>query len=164
MPDPKQLTHLNDQGEVHMVDVSGKDVTTRTAVAEVEVIMSSDLAERFFAGDLPKGDAAAVARIAGIAGAKKTAELIPLCHPLSLSGVEVSLKPSGHGIKVLTKVRTDGRTGVEMEALTAASIAALTIYDMVKGLEREVEITNLRLLEKSGGRSGHWTRPRIVGE
>ena len=164
---PDQLgpfAHLNDAGEVHMIDVSDKEITSRMATAEVEVVMSESLADRFFTGDLPKGDAAAVARVAGITAAKKTSELIPLCHPLPLSGVEVSLEQTGHGIRVLAKVRTDGRTGVEMEALTAASIAALTIYDMVKGLEREVEITNLRLLEKSGGRTGHWTRSEIVGD
>lgn len=158
------FAHLNEAGEVHMVDVSDKESTIREAIAEVEIVMSKALADRFFSGDLPKGDAAAVARIAGIAAAKKTSDLIPLCHPLPLSAVEVSLEQTGHGIRVLTKVRTNGRTGVEMEALTAASVAALTIYDMVKGLEREVEITNLRLLEKSGGRSGHWVRPSIVGE
>lgn len=158
------FTHLNESGEVHMVDVSDKEPTSRMAIAEVQIVMSEAIAARFFAGDLPKGDAAAVARVAGISAAKKTSELIPLCHPLPLSGVEVSLEQTGHGIRVLAKVRTNGRTGVEMEALTAASIAALTIYDMVKGLEREVEITNLRLLEKSGGRSGHWARSEIVGD
>lgn len=163
MSEMEGFSHLNRAGEVHMVDVSSKEVTTREAVASVDVIMSQVVADRFFGGDLPKGDAAATARIAGIAAAKKTSELIPLCHPLPLSAVEVSLEQTGHGIKVLTKVRTDGRTGVEMEALTAASVAALTIYDMVKGVEREVEITNLRLLEKSGGKSGHWKRPEIVG-
>lgn len=165
MPEDREpMTHLNEAGEVRMVDVSDKATTVRVATAEVEVVMSADLANRFFTGDLPKGDAAAVARIAGISAAKKTSELIPLCHPLPLTGVEVSLVQTGHGIKVLTKVSTEGRTGVEMEAMTAASIAALTIYDMVKGLEREVEITNLRLAEKSGGRSGHWKRSTIVGD
>lgn len=165
MPDELgPFTHLTTTGEVHMVDVSDKETTSRVAIAEVEIVMSEPLADRFFAGDLPKGDAAAVARVAGISAAKKTSELIPLCHPLPLSGVEVSLERTGHGIRVLTKVRTNGRTGVEMEALTAASIAALTIYDMVKGLEREVEITNLRLLEKSGGSSGDWSRSDIVGD
>lgn len=164
MAEADRFTHLNEDGEVHMVEVSGKDVTHRVAVAEAEVVMSNQLAARFFSGDLPKGDAAAVARIAGITAAKKTSDLIPLCHPLSLSGVEVHLEQSGHGVRVVTKVSTDGRTGVEMEALTAASVAALSIYDMVKSLEREVEITNIRLLEKSGGRSGEWKRERIVGE
>jgi len=141
-----------------MVDVGAKETTARRAVAEAEVVMSSGLIERFFQNDLPKGDAAAVARVAGITAAKKTADLIPLCHPLPLDGVEVGLSPTGHGIRVLATVSTTGRTGVEMEALTAVSIAALTIYDMVKGVEREVEIRSVRLLEKSGGRSGSWTR------
>lgn len=154
----KPLSHLTDKGEVHMVDVGAKEATARRAVAEAEVVMSSGLIERFFQNDLPKGDAAAVARIAGITAAKKTADLIPLCHPLPLDGVEVELSPTGHGIRVLATVSTTGRTGVEMEALTAVSIAALTIYDMVKGVEREVEIRSVRLLEKSGGRSGSWTR------
>ncbi|MEX1037699.1 MAG: cyclic pyranopterin monophosphate synthase MoaC [Acidimicrobiia bacterium] len=154
----EKLTHLNEEGEVHMVDVGGKDVTHREAVAEGLVLMPEALVARFFDGDLPKGDAAAVSRVAGIMAAKKTHELIPLCHPLQLSGVEVSLEPTGHGIRVLAKVSTDSRTGVEMEALTAVSVAALTIYDMVKGIDRHVEITDIRLLEKSGGRSGTWER------
>lgn len=162
---PDELSHLNERGEVHMVDVSSKDVTHRVAVAEATVLMSDSLRDRFFEGELPKGDAAAVARVAGITAAKKTADLIPLCHPLPLTAVDVSLESTGHGVRVLTKVSTDSRTGVEMEALTAASVAALTIYDMVKGLERAVEITNVRLLEKSGGQSGDWIREREnVGE
>ena len=154
----EDLTHLNEQGEAHMVDVSDKDVTHREAVAEAEVVMSRELAERFFGGDLPKGDAPAVARVAGIMAAKKTHELIPLCHPLPINAVEVQLEPTGQGIRVLARVSTDSRTGVEMEALTAASITALTIYDMVKGIERHVEISKTRLLKKSGGRSGSWER------
>lgn len=154
----KPLTHLSASGEVHMVDVGGKEETERRAVAEAEVAMSSELAARFFQNDLPKGDAAAVARIAGIAAAKKTSDLIPLCHPIPLTSVEVELTENGHGISVLATVSTVGRTGVEMEALTAASVAALTIYDMVKSVERDVEIRSVRLLKKSGGRSGTWTR------
>lgn len=152
------MSHLNDRGEVHMVDVGGKSITRREATAEGVVLMPEDLVSRFFDGDLPKGDPAAVARVAGIMAAKKTHELIPLCHPLPISGVEVSMEPSGHGIRVLAKVSTDGRTGVEMEALTAVSVAALTIYDMVKGIDRSVEIANIRLLRKTGGRSGTWER------
>ncbi len=106
----------------------------------------------------PKGEAAAVARIAGIAAAKKTPDLIPLCHPIPLGAVEIGLEPTGHGIRVLATVSTQGRTGVEMEAMTAASVAALTIYDMVKGVERGVTVESVRLLKKSGGRSGLWTR------
>lgn len=154
----KPFTHLSEQGEVHMVDVGEKEETARKAIAEAEIIMSPGLADRFFQNDLPKGDAAAVARIAGITAAKKTADLIPLCHPIPLTGAEVTLTSTGHGIHVLATVSTTGRTGVEMEALTAAAVAALTIYDMVKSVERDVEISHVRLLEKSGGRSGSWFR------
>ena len=158
MADERELTHLNEAGEVRMVDVGNKAVTDREAVAEGLVAMSPDLTERFFAGDLPKGDAAAVARVAGIMAAKRTAELIPLCHPIPLTGVELSLEPSGRGIRVIAIVRTTDRTGVEMEAMTAVAVASLTIYDMVKGVERDVTIETLRLLSKSGGRSGKWER------
>ena len=158
MESEPDLTHLNEVGEVHMVDVGSKDVTDREAVAEAHVAMSEGLVSRFFSGDLPKGEAAAVARVAGIAAAKKTADLIPLCHPIPLTGAEIELERSGHGIRVLATVRTTGRTGVEMEAMTAVSVAALTIYDMVKGVEREVTIESVRLLQKSGGRSGRWER------
>lgn len=152
------LSHLDEAGEAHMVDVGDKPATDREAVAEGLVVMSPELAERFFTGDLPKGDAAAVARIAGIMAAKKTAELIPLCHPIALTGVEVALEPSGRGIRVVASVRTTDRTGVEMEAMTAVAIATLTIYDMVKGVERGVTIETVRLLTKTGGRSGKWER------
>jgi len=158
MVDDRGLTHLNEAGEAHMVDVGDKEVTDREAVAEALVVMSAELADRFFAGDLPKGDAAAVARIAGISAAKKTADLIPLCHPISLTGVELALERSGRGIRVLATVRTTGKTGVEMEAMTAVAVASLTIYDMVKGVERDVTIETVRLLTKSGGRSGKWER------
>jgi cyclic pyranopterin monophosphate synthase len=158
MGDERDLSHLNEAGEVHMVDVGGKQVTDREAVAEGFVVMSLELAERFFTGDLPKGDAAAAVRIAGIMAAKRTSELIPLCHPISLTGVEVTLEPSGRGVRVLASVRTSDRTGVEMEAMTAVAVASLTIYDMVKGVERDVTIETVRLLTKSGGRSGKWER------
>ncbi len=158
MGDERELSHLNEAGEAHMVDVGGKQVTEREAVAEGFVVMSPDLAERVFAGDLPKGDAAAVARIAGIMAAKRTSELIPLCHPISLTGVEVTLERSGRGVRVVASVRTTDRTGVEMEAMTAVAVASLTIYDMVKGVERDVTIETVRLLTKSGGRSGKWER------
>jgi len=159
-PEP-ELTHLNEAGEVHMVDVGEKEVTRREAVAEGVVRMGSELVERFFAGDLPKGDAAAVARVAGIAGAKKTSDLIPLCHPLPLTGVEVSLEAVGHGIRITATVSTTGRTGVEMEAMTAVAVAALAVYDMVKGVERGVTIESIRLLRKAGGRSGTWEAPVV---
>ena len=158
MGDERELSHLDEAGEVHMVDVGEKQVTDREAVAEGVVVMSPELAERFFTGDLPKGDAAAAVRIAGIMAAKRTSELIPLCHPISLTGVEVTLEPSGRGVRVLASVRTTDRTGVEMEAMTAVAVASLTIYDMVKGVERHVTIETVRLLTKSGGRSGKWER------
>ena len=158
MADERELNHLNEAGEVRMVDVGDKAVTDREAVAEAFVVMSPDLTDRFFAGDLPKGDAAAVARVAGIMAAKRTAELIPLCHPIPLTGVDLSLESSGRGIRVIASVRTTDRTGVEMEAMTAVAVASLTIYDMVKGVERDVMIETVRLVSKSGGRSGKWER------
>jgi cyclic pyranopterin phosphate synthase len=158
----RELTHLNESGEVHMVDVGDKPSTRRRAVAEGFVAMSPDLVEKFFQGELAKGDAAAVARIAGITGAKKTSDLIPLCHPITLSSVEVSLEPGGHGVVIIATVSTTGQTGVEMEAMTAVSTAALAIYDMVKGIERGVTIESVRLREKEGGRTGTWKRPEVV--
>ena len=158
----RELTHLNESGEAHMVDVGDKEVTVRRAVAEGLVSMPPDLVERFFSGDLPKGDAAAVARVAGIQGAKRTAELIPLCHPIPITSAEVALSPAGHGVEIVATVTTTGQTGVEMEALTAVSTTALTIYDMVKSVERGVTIERVRLREKVGGRSGHWQRPEVV--
>ncbi|HUF16237.1 MAG TPA: cyclic pyranopterin monophosphate synthase MoaC [Acidimicrobiia bacterium] len=158
----RELTHLNESGEVHMVDVGDKPSTRRRAVAEGFVAMSPDLVEKFFQGGLAKGDAAAVARIAGITGAKKTSDLIPLCHPITLSSVEVSLEPGGHGVVIIATVSTTGQTGVEMEAMTAVSTAALAIYDMVKGVERGVTIESVRLREKEGGRTGTWKRPEVV--
>ena len=145
-----------------MVDVGDKAVTRRIAVAEGHLRMSSELAEKFFAGGLPKGDAPAVARVAGIMGAKKTPDLIPLCHPIQISSVDVSLEPSTHGVTITATVATTGQTGVEMEALAAVTTAALTVYDMVKGLERDVTIEAIRLLRKEGGRTGTWERPEVV--
>jgi cyclic pyranopterin phosphate synthase len=162
MSSDKGFTHLNESGEVHMVDIGGKEVTDRVAVAEGYVTMSPGLVGRFFSGDLPKGDAAAVARVAGITGAKQTADLIPLCHPIPLTGVEVNLEPGGHGIHITATVSTTGQTGVEMEAMTAVSTAALTVYDMVKSVERGVTIESVRLLRKAGGRSGEWVRTEVV--
>lgn len=161
-PDESPLTHLNETGDVHMVDVSSKDATKRRAVAEGIVRMPDELVSRFLVGDLPKGDAAAVARIAGIQGAKRTADLVPLCHPIRLESVEVALEAVGHGIRITATVSTTDKTGVEMEAITAVSIAAVTIYDMVKSVERGVTIESIRLLEKTGGRSGSWVRPEVV--
>jgi cyclic pyranopterin monophosphate synthase len=144
-----------------MVDVGEKPVTDRRAVAEGVVRMEPATAAAVAAGNAPKGDVIATARIAGIQAAKRTAELIPLCHPLPLSYVDVAIEvDAGAGlVRIRAEARTSAQTGVEMEALTACSVAALTVYDMVKGLERGVEIGELMLVEKSGGRSGHWKRP-----
>ena len=158
MGDPPEMTHLTGAGEVHMVDVGDKEVTRREATAEALVSMSPGLVDRFFGGELPKGDAPATARIAGIQAAKRTWELVPLAHPIELDAVAVDLTPTGRGIRVLATVSTHGRTGVEMEAITAVSVSAITIYDMVKSVEREVSIEAIRLLRKSGGRSGAWER------
>ncbi|MFZ0043543.1 MAG: cyclic pyranopterin monophosphate synthase MoaC [Solirubrobacteraceae bacterium] len=155
-----ELTHLDSAGRARMVDVGDKPSTERRALARAVVRLSSDAAARVQAGDAPKGDVLGVARIAGIQAAKRTAELIPLCHPLALSfvGVEGTIDPEGGQIELLAEVRTTGPTGVEMEALTAVSVAALTVYDMVKGIERGAEIASVMLLQKSGGRSGDWRR------
>ena len=151
------LTHLDAHGQAHMVDVGDKSVSRRRAVAEAVILMSDETLDRLFEGDLPKGDALGVARVAGIMAAKRTSELIPLCHPLSLSAVSVELTRIDGGARVESEVRTSDRTGVEMEALTAASVAALTIYDMIKGVERGAQIGAIRLLEKSGGKTGDWS-------
>jgi cyclic pyranopterin phosphate synthase len=153
-----EFPHLSDAGEVHMVDVGSKDVTERVAVAECLVTMADETADALFGGELPKGDALASVRLAGIMGAKRTSDLIPLCHPISLSAVQVSVETAPTGARIEATVKTTGRTGVEMEAMTAVSVAALALYDMVKGVERGVEIGPIRLLSKSGGRSGTWTK------
>ncbi|MEW6121097.1 MAG: cyclic pyranopterin monophosphate synthase MoaC [Pseudomonadota bacterium] len=142
-----------------MVDVSGKDVTTREAVAEGRVAMAPATLDLILSGNAKKGDVLGAARIAGIMAAKRTHELIPLCHPLMLSKVEVDISPDAAlpGLAVTARVRTSGQTGVEMEALTAVSVACLTIYDMAKAADRGMRIEGIRLLEKLGGRSGHWT-------
>lgn len=158
MASEPELTHLDPSGQMRMVDVAAKEPSSRMAVAEAEVVMSPELAARFFSSELPKGDAPAAARLAGIMAAKRTAELIPLCHPIALSSVEVVLEPAGRGIRVVATVTAVDRTGVEMEAMTAAAVAALTIYDMVKSVERGVTVESVRLLHKSGGRSGEWHR------
>ena len=141
-----------------MVDVGGKEVTDRRAVARAVVRMSAETLDAVRRGDAPKGDVIGTARIAGIQAAKRTAELVPLCHPLPLSFVDVSAELGGGAVVLTAEARTSAQTGVEMEAMTAAAVAALTVYDMVKGLERGVEIAEVALLEKSGGRSGHWQR------
>ncbi|MHA1165829.1 MAG: cyclic pyranopterin monophosphate synthase MoaC [Alphaproteobacteria bacterium] len=154
----KTLTHLNERGEAHMVDVADKDVTTRIAVAEGFVSMQAETLALIEEGDARKGDVLATARLAGIMAAKRTHELIPLCHPLALTQVTVDFEPSKQpaGIRVTAMVKVTGQTGVEMEAMTAVSIACLTIYDMVKAVDRGMSFSGIRLLEKSGGRSGHY--------
>jgi cyclic pyranopterin monophosphate synthase len=154
-----EFPHLTPAGDVHMVDVGAKAETERTATAEGFVAMAPEVADRLFAGSLPKGDALASVRLAGIMGAKKTPELVPLCHPIVLTGVVVEVEPHASGARIIATTSTVGRTGVEMEAMTAVAAAALALYDMVKGLDRSVSIDQIRLLEKSGGRSGTWTRP-----
>jgi cyclic pyranopterin phosphate synthase len=154
------LTHLDESGRARMVDVGDKPTTERRAVARAMVRVSPSTAAKVLAGDAPKGDVLGVARIAGIQAAKRTAELIPLCHPLPLSfvGVDGEVDADSGEIVLTAEARTTGQTGVEMEALTAASVAALTVYDMVKGIERGAEIASVQLLEKSGGKSGEWRR------
>jgi cyclic pyranopterin monophosphate synthase len=155
-----ELTHLDSEGSARMVDVGGKPESERRATAEATLRMSSETAAAVERGDAPKGDVLGTARLAGIQAAKRTGELIPLAHPLPLTHVDVRGRVEvAEGTMVIeAEARTVGRTGVEMEAMTAAAAAALTVYDMVKGLERGVEVTSLRLLEKSGGRSGDWRR------
>jgi cyclic pyranopterin phosphate synthase len=156
-----KLTHLNPQGEAHMVDVGEKPVTVREAVAEGWIRMRPETLKLIVEGGHQKGDVLAVARVAGIMAAKKTAELVPLCHPIPLSAVEVALTPDDRHVAVHCRAiaRTSAQTGVEMEALTAVQIALLTIYDMCKAVDRGMSITDTRLVSKSGGRSGTWTRP-----
>ena len=154
-----RLTHLDAEGNAHMVDVSEKDVTNRTATARALVEMQPDTLALILAGKAKKGDVIATARIAGIMAAKKTHELIPLCHPLMISRVTVDFAPdtAASTIEVTAMVKVEGKTGVEMEALTACSVACLTLYDMCKAVDRGMKITNLRLVEKAGGKSGHFT-------
>ncbi len=154
------LTHLDEAGRARMVDIGGKPVSERRAVARAVVRMSPETARAVRDGDAPKGDVLGTARIAGIQGGKRTAELIPLCHPLPLSfvGVEAEVDADAGTVTLTAEARTVGQTGVEMEALTAASVAALTVYDMTKGLERGITIESVLLLEKEGGKSGAWRR------
>ncbi|MEP4033518.1 cyclic pyranopterin monophosphate synthase MoaC [Roseibium polysiphoniae] len=156
--DPK-LTHIDAAGAAHMVDVSEKDVTARIAVAEGSVTMRRETLELIVSGNAKKGDVIATARIAGIMAAKKTHELIPLCHPLALSKVTIDIEPDPKlpGLRVKATTKVSGQTGVEMEALTACSVCCLTIYDMAKAVDRGMVVGDIRLLEKAGGKSGHWT-------
>lgn len=151
-----KLTHLDEQGSAQMVDVSGKSATVREATAEGRITMSAEALAAIRAGSVKKGDVLAVARVAGIMAAKKTADLIPLCHPLPISGVTLDLALEQDAVRATSTVRTTHSTGVEMEALTAVSVALLTIYDMAKALDRGMTIGQVRLLAKSGGRSGDW--------
>ena len=154
-----KLTHINENGDVEMVDVSEKDITAREAKASSRILMKPETLELIISGSHKKGDVLSVAKIAGIQAAKKCSELIPLCHPLMLSKVSVELKPNieDSSVDIIAIAKLNGKTGVEMEALTAASIAALTVYDMCKAVDRFMTIDHVQLLEKKGGKSGHWT-------
>lgn len=156
----KELTHLDDEGRVRMVNVGNKPDSSRFAGAEGTITMTPETLEVIVSGSLKKGDVIAAARIAGIMAAKRTPELIPLCHPLVLNEVRIEIEPdrSIPGLRVTAWAEASGKTGVEMEALTAASVALLTIYDMAKSVERDMEITGVRLIEKRGGKSGDWKR------
>ena len=153
-----KLTHINENGDAQMVDISDKNNTAREAKAGAVVLMKAETLELIVSGSHKKGDVLAVARVAGIQAAKKCSELIPLCHPLMLSKVSIELTPNQEKscIEIIATAKLNGKTGVEMEALTAASIAALTIYDMCKAVDRFMRIDNVQLLEKKGGKSGHW--------
>jgi cyclic pyranopterin monophosphate synthase len=153
-----RLTHVDETGAARMVDVSGKDVTARAATASGRVLVSAEVVALLRGEGVPKGDALAVARLAGIMGAKQTPSLIPLCHPLAISGVTVDLTVTDESVDITATVRTTDRTGVEMEALTAVSVAALTVVDMVKAVDKAAVITDVRVEAKSGGRSGDWSR------
>jgi len=150
------LTHLREDGSAHMVDVTGKAATARAARAEGTLVSRPDVISQLVAGELPKGEALGTARIAGIMAAKRTAELIPLCHPLPLTKITVDFEALDDRVRIIAEVRTRGVTGVEMEALTAVSVAALTLYDMTKAVDKHAEITGIRVLAKSGGKSGSW--------
>lgn len=153
-----RLTHLNERGEAHIVDIGGKAVTTRRAIARAVVEALPETVAAIAGGTLKKGDALAVARIAGIMAAKKTSDLIPLCHPIGLNAVEVEITAEPTRLVVTATATTDDRTGVEMEAMTAASVAALTLYDMAKSIDRGMRIAAVELLEKTGGKSGTYRR------
>jgi cyclic pyranopterin phosphate synthase len=155
-----ELTHFNASGEAHMVDVGDKAVTLRVAITEGQITMLPSTLEKIMQGGHKKGDVLGIARIAGIMAAKKTADLVPLCHPLALTHVEIELtpQPESSAVYCRTTVETRGQTGVEMEALTATQVALLTIYDMCKAVDRGMEMGGVRLIEKRGGKSGHWKR------
>ncbi|MCV7356429.1 cyclic pyranopterin phosphate synthase [Mycolicibacterium fluoranthenivorans] len=152
------LSHLDESGAAHMVDVTAKDATKRTAVAVGTVQTRADVVELIAGGGLPKGDALATARVAGILAAKRTSDLIPLCHQLALTGVDVDFTIGSTEVSITVTVRTTDRTGVEMEALTAVSVAALTLYDMIKAVDRAARIDGIQVVHKEGGKTGTWTR------
>lgn len=168
--DQASFTHLNSVGEVNMVDVSDKAETARLAIAQSRIVLGPDVLEKVISNKIAKGDLLATARIAGIQAAKKCSDLIPLCHPLPLTKVTIEIKPFSEahepenkvGLEITALCKTSGKTGVEMEALTAASVAALTIYDMCKALDKGMVIENIQLLEKQGGKSGHWIRDGVT--
>ena len=153
-----RLSHLDESGAAHMVDVTGKDATKRTAVAAGALHTTADVVALIASGGLPKGDALATARVAGILAAKRTSDLIPLCHPLALTGIDVGFEIGDAEIGITATVHTTDRTGVEMEALTAVSVAALTVYDMIKAVDPAAHIEGLRVLRKEGGKTGAWAR------
>jgi cyclic pyranopterin monophosphate synthase len=157
--EPERLTHVNERGEARMVDVSGKDVTVRSATARGRVVLGAAAVAALREGTVPKGDALAVARIAGLQAAKRTPDLIPLAHPIAVHGVTVDLNIDDTGVEISAEVRTADRTGVEMEALTCVAVAALALIDMVKAVDKTARITDVRVVAKSGGRSGDWTAP-----
>jgi cyclic pyranopterin phosphate synthase len=156
--DQPRLTHVDESGAARMVDVSGKDVTARVAVATGRVLLSAAVVDLLRGEGVPKGDALGVARVAGIMAAKRTPDLVPLCHPLAISGVTVDLEVADDGVDITATVRTSDRTGVEMEALTAVSVAALTVVDMVKAVDKAAVITDISVQSKTGGKSGDWKR------
>jgi len=153
------FTHLDEQGDAHMVDVSGKDVSARTASARGRVVVSAEVVRLLRDGTLPKGDALSVARVAGIMAAKRTPDLVPLCHPIAVHAVDVDLAIADDAVEVAAVVRTVDRTGVEMEALTTVAVACLAVVDMVKGVDPAATITDVMVLEKTGGKTGRWVRP-----
>jgi cyclic pyranopterin monophosphate synthase len=159
MTEPGRLTHTDDSGHARMVDVSAKDVTAREARASGRVLLSAEAIAALRAGQVPKGDALAVARIAGIQAAKRTPDLVPLCHPIAIHAVTVDLQVTDKAVEIATTVRTADRTGVEMEALTSVTVAALALIDMVKAIDPAAAITDVRVEEKTGGKTGIWRRP-----
>lgn len=158
-PGSGRLSHLDDSGAAHMVDVTGKDTGRRTAVAAATLHTRTDVIDLIASGGLPKGDALATARIAGILAAKRTSDLIPLCHQLALTGVDVDFAVGSAEVGITATVHTTDRTGVEMEALTAVSVAALTLYDMLKAVDPAASVDDVKVLRKEGGKTGLWTRP-----